>query len=164
MRITVNSQQSIANSFAFTPTTNKLVWGFTLIELLVSISIIGLLIGLSTFALQGARKSSRDTRRKADLELIRSGIEIYKADCDVYPSSLPSAGNALMGNGGTSTCLLTNIYISSIPTDSLTPNRSYYYTSPDGETYELCAALEGGGAGVCSGSCGQTCNYVLVNP
>lgn len=140
------------------------VAGFTLIELLVVISIIALLIGLSTFALQGARKSSRDTRRKSDLELIRSGIEIYKADCDVYPSSLPTSGSALNGDGSISTCLVSNTYISSVPSDPLDPNRTFYYTSPDGETYELCAALEGGGSATCAGSCGETCNYQLVNP
>ncbi|MCK4588676.1 prepilin-type N-terminal cleavage/methylation domain-containing protein, partial [Candidatus Woesebacteria bacterium] len=60
--------------------------GFTLIELLVVISIIGILLALSIFGLQGARKSARDSKRKADIELIRSGIEIYKADCNVYPT------------------------------------------------------------------------------
>ena len=137
---------------------------FTLIELLVVISIVGLLIGLSTFALQGARESARDTRRKADMELIRSGIEIYKADCDVYPASLPAAGRALMGNGSTSTCLLTNEYISSIPSDPLNPTRTYYYSATAGQTYELCAALESGGSATCGGSCGATCTYRLTNP
>ncbi|MCH7730469.1 prepilin-type N-terminal cleavage/methylation domain-containing protein [Patescibacteria group bacterium] len=150
---TVNSKQLTVNSKAF-----------TLIELLVVISIVALLIGLSVFALQGARTSSRDTRRKSDMELIRSGIEIFKADCDVYPSSLPSGGSALMGDGSISTCLVSNTYISSTPSDPLDPNRTYYYTSPDGETYQLCAALEGGGSDTCAGSCGETCNYQLVNP
>jgi prepilin-type N-terminal cleavage/methylation domain-containing protein len=58
---------------------------FTLIELLVVISIIGILTGLSIFGLQGAREASRDATRKAALEQIRSGLEIYKADCDSYP-------------------------------------------------------------------------------
>lgn len=150
---TVNSKQLTVNSKAF-----------TLIELLVVISIVALLIGLSVFALQGARTSSRDTRRKSDMELIRSGIEIFKADCDVYPSSLPSGGSALMGDGSISTCLVSNTYISSTPSDPLDPNRTYYYTSPDGETYQLCAALEGGGSDTCAGFCGETCNYQLVNP
>ena len=43
--------------------------GFTLIELLVTISIIGILIGLSVFGLQGARQSARDAKRKADLDM-----------------------------------------------------------------------------------------------
>ena len=138
--------------------------GFTLIELLVSISIIALLIGLSVFGLQGARESGRDTQRKSDLEVIRSGLEIYKSDCDAYPLSLPAVGSALLGNGSTSTCLVTNDYIAKIPGDPLSPSRVYYYNSPNGVIYELCAALEGGGNHTCGGSCGGVCNYKTTNP
>jgi len=138
--------------------------GFTLIELLVSISIIAILISLSVFGLQGARESGRDTQRKSDIEVIRSGIEIYKSDCDLYPLSLPAAGSPLVGDGSTTTCLATNDYIANIPDDPLSPARSFYYDSPDGETYELCAALEGGGSDICGGSCGEVCNYQTTNP
>jgi type II secretion system protein G len=134
--------------------------GFTLIEMLVVISIVGILIGLSIFGLQSARESSRDASRKTDLELIRSGIEIYRADCGTYPLVLSSP---LMGTESTgNTCLTTTTYIAEIPTDPL-PGRSYYYSS-DGITYELCTALEGGGTDICSGSCGETCNYQVTNP
>ena len=61
--------------------------GFTLIELLVVISIIGILIAVSIFGLSGARESARDARRKSDLELIRSGLELYRADCNAYPTT-----------------------------------------------------------------------------
>lgn len=137
--------------------------GFTLIELLVVISIIGILVGLSIFGLQSAREASRNSRRKADLELIRSGIEIYKADCSSYPLTLGASlsGSETSGN----TCLTSTVYIAKVPTDPL-PSRLYYYHSPDeGVTYELCAALEEGGTDTCYGSCGEeTCNYQVVNP
>ena len=153
--------------------------GFTLIELLVVISIIGILIGLSIFALQGARTSSRDARRKADLELIRSGIELYHSDCDKYPvTSAPvspttalntSGTGTLIGDGSTTSCSTSNEYISQIPVDPLSPNSDYLYSS-DGTTYELCASLEQGTnlpAVTCGGSsaCGSsTCNYKVTNP
>jgi len=134
--------------------------GFTLIELLVVISIIGILVGLSIFGLQSARESSRNSRRKADLELIRSGIEIYKADCGSYPTTL---GTSLSGSETTgNTCLTSTVYIAETPTDPL-PLQTYYYTS-GGLTYELCAALEDNGTDTCSGSCGETCTYKVVNP
>lgn len=139
-------------------TNNK---GFTLVELLVVISIIAILIALSVFGLQGARESSRDARRKADLELIRSGLELYKSDCNVYPDSLSTS---LAGNGSTPACSVDNIYIDTVPTDPASPNRLYYYNSPAGTTYELCASLEQGGNDTCSGSCGETCNYQVNNP
>lgn len=135
--------------------------GFTLIELLVVISIIGILLALSIFGLQGARESARDSKRKADLELIRSGIEIYKADCNAYPSSL---GTSLMGSGSPSSC--DGTYIAKVPEDQLSPTRSYRYWS-DGTTYEICTSLEdGSGTETCGGSsnCGLTCNYKVRNP
>ena len=74
----------------------KIYKAFTLIELLVVISIIGILIAISIFGLSGARESARDARRKSDLELIRSGLELYKADCNTYPGSI-TFGNSLIG-------------------------------------------------------------------
>ena len=140
--------------------TMNRIKGFTLIELLVVISIIGILVGLSIFGLQSARESSRNASRKSDLEMIRSGIEIYKADCGGYPVAL---GTSLSGSETTgNTCLTSTVYIAEVPTDSL-ESRSYYYNS-DGVTYELCAALEDDGVDTCSGSCGETCTYQVVNP
>ena len=110
--------------------------GFTLIELLVVIFIIAILIGLSVFGLQGARSSSRDAVRKADLEQIRSGIEIYKSDCGDYPDSL-SFGGTLSGS-----CPTSNIYIQTIPNDPITPNQTYTYSKTGIGTYALCATLE----------------------
>ncbi len=140
---------------------------FTLIELLVVISIIGILIGLSVFGLQGARETSRDARRKSDLELIRSGVEIYKSDCNKYPlTSQVTSGGTLVGTGTVVGCV-GNTYISSIPTDPISPASSYKYSS-DGTTYEVCAALEKTGTAVtCGGSSscgGATCNYKVTNP
>ncbi len=109
--------------------------GFTLIELLVVISIIGILMAISLFGMQGARESSRDARRKSDLEMIRSGLEIYKSDCNIYPPS--PLGTSLSGN-----CPTANIYISLVPTDPL--GAIYVYTpNPTTHlTYTLCATLE----------------------
>ncbi|BCX14925.1 MAG: hypothetical protein KatS3mg088_608 [Patescibacteria group bacterium] len=137
--------------------TKKL--GFTLIELLVVISIIGILISLSLFGIQNARKSSRDAKRKSDLESIRSALEMYKADNGRYPSI--SDFNA--------SSLPLSSYIASNPSDPLSPSRFYTYTcSPSGNcnTYALCASLEGGGAAVsgCGGNCGIGCNYKVTNP
>lgn len=141
--------------------------GFTLIELLIVLSIIGILVTLSFFGLQEARQSARDGRRKADLELIRSGLEIYRSDCNTYPSSLPSVGNTLRGTGSPSSCPSANIYISSIPGDPQNPSRRYYYNRTSTSSYVLCASLEQPGSGGSTsgcGSCGQACNYKVVNP
>jgi len=139
---------------------------FTLIELLVVISIIGILIGLSVFGLQGARKSSRDAVRKADLETLRSALGMYKADCNTYPLALNLLSPiSLKGDGSTSSCLTTNVYITATPVDPI-PTAGYIYSS-DGVTYSICASLEQGGTTVSCGSTncgGTTCNYKVTNP
>jgi prepilin-type N-terminal cleavage/methylation domain-containing protein len=146
--------------------------GFTLIELLVVISIIGILVGLSVFGLQGAREASRDSRRKADLELIRSGIEIYKSDCNTYPagSGNPATvfGSALVGDDSNPSCDSGNTYISQVPQDPAYPGSNYLYWS-DGITYEICTSEEQSQASTVtcgsSSNCGTaSCNYKVVNP
>ena len=149
--------------------------GFTLIELLVVIAIVGILIGLSFIGLQGAREASRDSKRKSDIELIRSGLEIYRSDCNAYPvgqgdasSILATGGYSLAGDGSVSSCLSTNIYISQIPSDPTSPAGNYLYWS-DGVKYEICAFLEQGPVGsvTCgsSSNCGTSlCNYKAANP
>ncbi len=151
------------NKKGFTPIKS----GFTLIELLVVISIIGILVAVSIFGLSGARESSRDARRKTDLELIRSGLELYKADCNAYPASVPAAGSALAGTGTPPTCSVANIYISAVPADPIVASKSYRYaTTASG--YEICASLEQQGLSTvtCGGSsnCGTSCNYKITNP
>jgi general secretion pathway protein G len=143
--------------------------GFTLIELLVVISIIGILIGLSVFGLQGARESSRDAVRKADLEQIRSGLGMYKADCNSYPLTAQVVGGSAL-NGPSSPNLsgcTGNTYISKIPVDPVSPASSYSY-SGTGATYVLCATLEQPPSPAMDvsgcGSCTTTCNYKVTNP
>ena len=139
--------------------------GFTMIELLITMAIVAVLTTISLFALRGARESARDARRKADLETIRSGLEIYKADCNTYPtvSPLPSP---LVGSGTPSTCLATNTYVQRIPTDPAGGN--YFYLSA-GSTYILCSTLEDpptpsldtSGCGTCAAG---ACQYKVINP
>ncbi|QQG47268.1 MAG: type II secretion system protein [Candidatus Woesebacteria bacterium] len=144
--------------------------GFTLIELLVAIAVMGILLSLSLFALNSARISARDTRRKSDIEVVRSGIELYRADCNVYPSSpLPAAGSSLVGSNSPSNCPSSNVYISKMPGDPQSPNKSYFY-STTGTTYMICSALEQAPNPAMDvsgcGSCGSTgaCNYKVTGP
>ncbi len=146
--------------------------GFTLIELLVVISIIGILVALSVFGIQGARQASRDAKRKADLELIRSGLEIYKSDCNKYPVTalFPAVNSSLTGTTPPASCATANTYIAARPGDPNDPTRVYSYISTDGTAYVLCASLEQVPSGTpditgCGGcGTGVACNYKVTNP
>jgi len=127
--------------------------GFTLVELLVTLSIMAMIMGASLVAFNSSRAVARDGRRKADLEAVRSALELYRSDVGAYPANLP---------------LLSPNYISTSLTDPNTPTRSYSYTPTCAAvctSYTLCAGLELGGTTVsgCS-SCGVTCNYKTTNP
>ncbi len=144
--------------------------GFTLIELLVVIVIIGVLMGILLVSYQGTRVTARNGKRKADLEQIRSGLELYHADCGEYPT-----GSLLFGTGKLeSNCLGPTVtYMTLVPQDPLFGAGYTYRYAAIGDppqTYVLCAYLEGGGEDLCSGigsfgSCGpEDCNYKTCQP
>jgi prepilin-type N-terminal cleavage/methylation domain-containing protein len=68
--------------------------GFTLIELLVVIAIIGVLSAIGLVSFKGANQKARDSRRAADIQEIRSALEMYKTDSSTgtYPDSLDDSG------------------------------------------------------------------------
>jgi hypothetical protein len=91
--------------------------------------------------------SSRDARRQADLQTLRSGLEIYRADYQNYPASLTN---------------LSPTYLSEIPVDPAGTNY-YYRPSKDLNSYDLCANLES--IIVSGSSCPDpNYNYHVKNP
>lgn len=105
--------------------------GFTLIELLVTISIISVLtaIGLANYSV--SQKRARDARRQADLESVRSALEIYRADnlATGYPNTTYA---------GLSASLIPN-YISQLPLDPKNTSPYTYTYAGGGNTYTICA-------------------------
>lgn len=142
--------------------------GFTLVEILVVMSIIGILMGLTLTAFLGARKTARDGQRKADLEQIRSALEMRRSDCGSYPVGSLSSGNDITGDGSSSTCLASTVYME-IPNDPLSGAGRVYTYNGTANSYTLCTALETGSSLSCPGSCancgtGIPCTYEACNP
>lgn len=137
--------------------------GFTLVEILVVMSIIGILAGLTLTASMSSRKVARDGKRKADLEQIRSALEIYRSDCKTYPASI-TPGSPLVGAGS----CVGNTYMDKIPNDPLSGYRYSYVGLAN--SYTLCAYLETGttlqtgcGSGNCRSSGSNACYYKVTN-
>lgn len=63
---------------------------FTLVELIIVITVIGVLTGGAALSLTSHAKQARDTRRKTDLQQIKSALEFYRADQPngFYPTAL----------------------------------------------------------------------------
>lgn len=132
--------------------------GFTLVEILVVATIIGLLATIGATTYSEFTKQSRDARRTADIELIRSSIEQYRGNNGTYPVSI-TAGGDICDPGG---CAV-GTYMKKVPTDPKSSN-VYYYTG-SATDYTLGAQLERGGTGSC-GDCQtasgtQACNYCV---
>lgn len=142
--------------------------GFTLIELMVVMTIIGVLAGFALVSFQGARKTARDGKRKADLEQIRGALEMRRADCGSYPSGIIISGSDILGTDvspGCQVCCRTTNYMT-IPSDPIPSDRRYIYNGL-ANSYALCAAVEVGGVvvgGCGAGGCTVACNLKMTQP
>lgn len=129
--------------------------GFTFIELLVVVTIISVLTTIGVVNFQKSNQKARDAKRQADLEQLRTALEIARADSsdNTYQTSL--------------TNLVTGGFIPSIPVEP--KNFGYvYFPAADYRSYKLCAHLEAGSqiTDNCGGTnaCNGNCNYQVTNP
>ena len=138
--------------------------GFTLVELIVVMTIIVIItsVGMVSYATAGSK--ARDSRRMADLERIRSALEMYRADNKIYPSDETTLGSE---------------YLKSWPKDPKPNNYKYVYNTSNPYSYTLGAHVENLGSTTpisidsiteCSSSSpppdpsDSNCNYEVTNP
>lgn len=111
----------------------RLSRGFTLVELLVVIAIIGILATLLLLQLGVARSRARDAKRIADVNQIRTGVELYFDDNGKYPQVAQAGLEAL----------LKLKYLTQMPTDPLNVAPHVYGYGYNGNTkYQVYANLE----------------------
>lgn len=126
--------------------------GFTLIELLITITIMGILMSAGVVSYNAFTKNSRDLKKQADIKIIQSGLEEFRADQNSYPTTLPARGNPLTAGSRT--------YLKAMPDSSYT-----YVALPGGcngssgnpcTNYSICATMEtpGNGSSSVSANCG----------
>ncbi len=140
--------------------------GFTLIEVLVVATILGILAAVAVSSYTSVNKRSRDSKRKSDIEQVRSALEMYRSDNGFYPA-VDTTG---FGNASDLTSYLVSSYMPSIPSDPTSTQQYYFYaTNLSGGNYYgycLCAKLETQtvSTNTCSVSLPASCNYGVKSP
>ena len=103
--------------------------GFTLIELVVVILILAILAGALVPRVTDRLAASRDSRRLADLHVVRDAVEQYYLDKGVYPpATVVAAGNGydVSTDGDFIGELVKTGYLREPPKDPLNDATSFY--------------------------------------
>lgn len=114
--------------------------GFTLVELLIVIIVIAILAAIAIPKFSNSSKASKESALKADLRLLRNGVEMFKNDTGVFPSALADlAATSAPANGkdeaGANKAIVAadwrGPYLQSIPTDPIS-GAAYTYSTTAG--------------------------------
>jgi len=117
--------------------------GFTLIELLVVIAIIGILATIASISMGSARKKARDSKRVADINQMKTAMELWYNDKETY------AGGC--GHSDEGTGVLTKSCLSS--GDNRNPYITWNTVTDPTE--------KGKGATPCQSGVSETCDYTI---
>jgi len=119
-------------------TMRKKQHGFTLIELLIVIAIIAILAAIIIATTTSARLQARDSRRAADLDEVRTALEMYFNKEGHYPA-YSTCNNTSFSNMCND--LITAGYLSTVPKDPKGGSYQYMY-SGNSDAYVLKAVFE----------------------
>jgi general secretion pathway protein G len=91
--------------------------GFTLLELMVVMAIIVILMTIATSRYEATVTSAHEATLKADLAVLRKGIQDYTLDKECGPSTLDD--------------LVTEKYVNTIPNDPMTKAKDWVTVEDD---------------------------------
>ncbi|KKU88007.1 hypothetical protein A3A64_00020 [Candidatus Gottesmanbacteria bacterium RIFCSPLOWO2_01_FULL_48_11] len=140
--------------------------GFTLIEILVAATILAVLAAIGLVSYGKINQRSRDSKRKSDVEQLRSALEMYRLDNGYYPNT--GTGN-WTDTSGLSTPLVST-YMPAIPSDPKT-TQVYRYKATNvsgGNYYGYCLSAllesEADPAETCTADTINSHNYGVKSP
>ena len=108
---------------------NKINKGFTFVELMVVIAIGSILFAVASVTFRDVNISSRDARRKSDMEAIRQALEL----CRSYSGLYPDVGGVV--GGSPITCgTPAQTFMTKVPVDPKDDRTNYVYTPDAGRT------------------------------
>ncbi len=116
------------------PRRTSLRSGFTFIELLVTVTIIIIISVGGMVVFSGSSKKARDSKRRADLEKIRTALELFRQENGIYPDIPNQNWSASPANG------LLSRYLDTWPTDP--SGTGYGYCKDTAYTYRVAACFE----------------------
>lgn len=96
--------------------------GFTILEILVVVGLIGVLTAMSSMGFVRYSERSRDSRRRIDIQQIRSTLELYRSNST--EGTYPTLGQY---GSGTNSVLVTSGLLQMIPVD---PRGNAYVYAP----------------------------------
>lgn len=111
----------------------KTLFGFTMIELLVVTTIIIILTSIGLVSYTSANRSARNGKRKADIEMVRQALVLYRTDNTTYPAT---------SNFNTMLTTIADYTSSTTVTDPKNDATYFYSYSSAGATFTLTARLE----------------------
>lgn len=125
----------------------------TLLELVVVITIIGILATTVIASYDTVRKKSRDTRRKEDLNALKSALVLYYQDKNEYPPSCSPCADEYLSSGTSDNWINSDFLVymagSTMPKDPIqTPgdctsaNTYCYFVLGDRKSFILFTNLE----------------------
>jgi general secretion pathway protein G len=123
--------------------------GFTLVELLVVISIIAILATVIGVNYSGARKSARDSKRKADMENVAAAFEMYYSEFKRYPNCGWDIAMSNLNEAG---------YLNSIPQNTSDENEYQYQCNSDDNWFGVYAKLENKNEKITISECSEVCH------